>query len=130
MSLTGSAGTSTLYSWGNGLGRNRANCGACGSRWDNESTAPAGSFAANSFGLHDMHGNVLEWVEDCWNDSYRGAPSDSSAWERGDCTRRVIRGGAFFFDPRFLRSAFRAEFRSGNRISDFIGFRVGRTLTP
>ena len=59
------AETATRYWWGDDIGRNRANCNVCGSRWDDESTAPAGSFAANVFGLHDVHGNVFEWVQDC-----------------------------------------------------------------
>ena len=72
------AGSSTAYWWGDKIGRNRANCKGCRSRWG-ERTAPVGSFAANGFGLHDMHGNVWEWVEDCYFDSYRGAPGDGSA---------------------------------------------------
>ncbi len=123
------AGSRTAYSWGDEIGDNRANCGGCGSRWDFERTAPVGSFAANAFGLHDMHGNVYEWVEDCWNGSYVGAPSDGSAWLRGDCSRRVLRGGSWNFDPRYLRSANRNWLRSGSR-GNFIGFRVARTFTP
>ena len=90
------AGAATRYSWGDGIGRNRANCSGCGSRWDDRQTAPVGSFAANGFGLHDMHGNVWEWVADCWNGSYAGAPSDGSARESGNCSRRVLRGGAWY----------------------------------
>ena len=90
------AGTTTRYSWGDEVGRNRANCDGCGSLWDNEQTAPAGSFRANVFGLHDVHGNVWEWVEDCWSGNYLGAPADGSAWESGDCSRRVLRGGSWF----------------------------------
>ncbi len=125
------AGTSTAYSWGNEIGRNRANCDGCGSPWDNDRTAPVGSFGANPFGLHDMHGNVWEWVEDCSKAraSYVGAPSDGSAWRRGDCSYRVLRGGSLGGKPRFLRSAFRLEGRTGAR-NNYLGFRVARTLTP
>lgn len=123
------AGSETKYSWGNEIGRNRANCDGCGSRWDNEMTAPAGSFGSNAFGLHDMHGNVWEWVEDCWNDSYTGAPPDGSAWPRGDCGRRVLRGGSWFSLPRSLRSANRSRDSTGIR-SSLYGFRVARTLSP
>ena len=121
------AGTSTRYWWGDGIGRNRANCRGCGSRWDDARTAPVGSFSANEFGLHDVHGNVLEWVEDCWNWSYEGAPTDGSAWESGVCSARVLRGGSWNSNPRFLRSAIRVGFEAGNR-SDGTGFRVARTL--
>ena len=123
------AGSSTAYSWGNAIGNNRANCDGCGSQWDFSQTAPVGSFQANAFGVHDMHGNVWEWVEDCWNDSYAGAPSDGSAWRSGDCGLRVLRGGSWYLDPWFLRSAGRFGSSSGFRISSD-GFRVARTLTP
>ena len=56
-------------------------------------TAPGGSFTKNGFGLYDILGNVMEWVEDCWNDNYLGAPDDGSAWNRGECDRRIPRGG-------------------------------------
>ena len=101
------AGSTTKYSWGNGIGNNRANCENCGSRWDNDRTAPVGSFSTNAWELHDMHGNVREWVQDCWNDSYVGAPTDSSAWMNGDCGRRVVRGGSWYNTPEFLRSTSR-----------------------
>ena len=89
---------------------------------------PVGSFPPNAFGLHDVHGNVREWVEDCWHDRYRGAPSDGDAWTRGgDCGKRVLRGGAWVDDPRSLRSAIRYSFTTGNRYF-YAGFRVARTL--
>ena len=92
-------------------------------------TVPVGSFPANGFGLHDVHGNVWEWVQDCGNDSYRGAPRDGNAWESGDCSRRVLRGGGWIDEPGVLRSANRvrniAGIRGGNG-----SFRVARTLTP
>ena len=123
------AGTTTLYSWGDELGRNRANCYylACEDNW--EYTAPVGSFGANGFGLHDMHGNVWEWVEDCWNGSYEGAPLDGSAWESGNCHKRVRRGGSWSDYWPDLPSANRDRNDTGSR--DFKnGFRVARTLAP
>ena len=123
------AGTTTKYSWGNEIGENRANCEGCGSRWDNSRTAPVGSFAPNVFGLHDMHGNVLEWVQDCLNASYAGAPVDGSAWLSRDCSGRVLRGGSWFDLPWLLRAAFRDGITSGAR-GVTLGFRVARTLTP
>ena len=59
-----------------------ANCDGCGSKWDDQQTAPVGSFAPNKFGLYDMVGNVLEWTEDCLHENYNGAPADGSAWLR------------------------------------------------
>lgn len=90
-------------------------------------TVPVGSFAANRFGLHDVHGNVWEWVEDCWNGSYESAPSDGSAWTTSDCTVRVLRGGSWVNDPWILRSANRNWDGTDYRYDDF-GFRVARTL--
>ena len=128
------AGSATAYSWGDAIGSNRANCinigvrRPCGDQW--ETPAPVGSFPANSFGLYDMHGNVLEWVEDCWNESYANAPRDGSAWLMGDCNQRVSRGGSWLNEfPRNLRSANRSRNATGFRYV-YHGFRVARMLTP
>ena len=90
-------------------------------------TSEVGQYNANGFGLHDVSGNVFEWVEDCWHDSYAGAPADGSAWTSGNCNRRVLRGGSWDVSPRGLRSAGRFRNYSGLRL-DFIGFRIARTL--
>lgn len=107
------------------VGKGIANCAGCGSQWDNTKTAPAGSFEANEFGLYDTAGNVWEWVEDCWHDSYHGAPTDGSAWVSGGCATRVLRGGSWDDQPRYLRSALRVWLGPANRFSG-LGFRVAR----
>ena len=118
------AGTTTRFHTGATISTDQAN-------YDSRHlgrTTPAGTFAPNAFGLHDVHGNVWEWVRDCSHDDYRGAPSDGTAWESGgDCGRRVLRGGSWSLDPRHLRSAVRFWLSAGNRRS-FAGFRVARTL--
>jgi formylglycine-generating enzyme required for sulfatase activity len=91
-------------------------------------TQPVGTKKPNAFGLYDMDGNIWQWVEDCYLDSYQGAPSDGSA-RIEQCSTRVVRGGAWGDDPRNLRSASRSMNRPVNR-SNSLGFRVGRTLTP
>lgn len=83
----------------------------------------------NAFGLHDMHGNVYEWVEDCYHKSYDGAPTDGSAWTNGECYSRVVRSGSWNAGPESLRSANRVGDASRIRGSE-LGIRVGRTLTP
>ena len=121
------ARTTTQYSWGNEIGRNRANCDGCASVWGSERTALVGSFKANGWGLHDMHGNVDEWVLDCRNDNYEGAPTDGSAWLSGDCSARMVRGGSWLFEPGNLRSANRFNMSPELRLSSF-GFRVARSF--
>ncbi len=91
---------------------------------------PVGEKKPNVFGLYDMHGNVSEWVEDCYHENYSGEPpTDGSAWTTGDCGRRMMRGGPWNGDPRYLRSANRNWSTSDLRRTD-LGFRVGRTLLP
>ena len=117
------AGTTGPFHFGSTITTEQANYGSRGGR-----TAPVGSFPANAFGLHDVHGNVMERVEDCWHASYRGAPGDGSAWTRGgNCDARVLRGGSWYYGAQYLRSANRYELTAANRFS-FAGFRVARTL--
>ena len=121
------AGTTTKYSWGDEPGRNNAHCDGCASQWNNKQTAPVGSFAPNAFGLHDMHGNVDEWVEDCYADSYAKAPTDGSkASDTRGCSR-VVRGGSWLFNHLLLRVAYRSKLQPDVR-GIHLGFRVGRTF--
>ncbi|MCB1905833.1 MAG: SUMF1/EgtB/PvdO family nonheme iron enzyme [Rhodocyclaceae bacterium] len=121
------AGSSSRYPWGDEPGSNEANFVDSGSDWSGKQTAPVGSFAPNAFGLHDMIGNVWEWVEDPWHDDYRGAPGDGRVWTGGDSDRRVVRGGSWGSIPDGARSAIRGRNGPGNRYGD-LGFRLARTL--
>ena len=89
-------------------------------------TAPVASFTSNSFGLYDVSGNVWEWAQDCWSDSYNNLPGDGSASEAGDCHLRMLRGGSWLNDTEDLRSSVRFwDLRgSGN---DSVGFRLARS---
>lgn len=121
------AGSETAYPWGSEIGKGNANCDGCGSQWDGKKTAPVGSFPSNAFGLFDMTGNVWEWVEDCYHKSYDGAPDDGSAWTVDDCSRRVVRGGAWSTPLRTVRAANRDGAVSDDR-NHGLGFRVARSL--
>ena len=114
------AGTTSRYWWGNDLPTpKQANFGRNVGK-----TTEVGAYPANPWRLYDMHGNVWEWVEDCWHESYEGAPSDGSAWlekDGGDCSRRVLRGGSWDYEPGFLRSADRYGNYS-NYLDNFVGF--------
>ena len=94
-----------------------------------EHSHPVGQKQPNELGLYDMSGNVTEWVEDCWHDSYTGAPAVGRAWVSGDCSKRVVRGGTWFYFPKTLRAASRARLPTDVRVSSG-GFRLARTLTP
>ncbi len=107
----------------NDIAKGLANCKDCEGRW-RQQTAPVGSFPANAFGVRDMHGNVFEWIEDCWHNSYAGAPKDGRAWDKsGDCSFRMLRSGSWFFDQNYARSASRGHLNTNVRNYD-LGFRV------
>ena len=89
-------------------------------------TAPVGSFEPNAFGLYDMLGNVGQWIADCWNKDYRGAPAHGRAWLRGDCTRRISRGGSWEDYPNNVRAGYRDRDLAAFREADN-GFRVARS---
>jgi formylglycine-generating enzyme required for sulfatase activity len=120
------AGTQTQYSWGDDIGKGNANCKGCDRRYPMPMLV--GSFAANQFGLHDMHGNVWEWVEDCHPQNYEGAPEDGSAWTEGNnCSRREVRGGGWEANPKELRATYRYSTDHESRFKE-LGFRVARDL--
>jgi formylglycine-generating enzyme required for sulfatase activity len=127
------AGTSTPFWWGSSISPGQANYkgnytyGGGPKGEYRQKTVPVDSFAANPWGLYNVHGNVWEWVQDCWNGSYNGAPRDGSAWTTGDCSRRVLRGGRWSSFPRWLRAASRSGYSTVLRVN-VLGFRVGRTL--
>ena len=113
------AGTSTKYAFGDIISTAQAN-------FAGEPPPKVGSFAPNGFGLHDMHGSVPEWVQDCYKHGYDGAPVDGSAHSPGNCTSRVHRGGAWNDVPVYVRSAHRGV--SDPKDRNWKGFRVARTL--
>jgi formylglycine-generating enzyme required for sulfatase activity len=124
------AGTKTEYSFGNTISTLQAQFseGAWGSAG---STTEVGSFPANNFGLYDMHGNVREWCEDLWHESYadkpKGLMQTGGAWKTGDSVWLVLRGGPWSFDEEYLRSALRDGASTDYRL-DNVGFRVARTI--
>lgn len=118
------AGTKTNYFWGDEFSKARANN-------DKGRPLPVGQYAPNAWGLHDMHGNVLEWTEDCWNSKHDLQFANGNARTTGDCRNRVLRGGSWKSGtPLFLRSAFRDWLVSQKKASSQSGFRVARMLAP
>jgi formylglycine-generating enzyme required for sulfatase activity len=119
------AGTTTTFWWGREIGKSNANCDNCGDSL--RRTMRTGSYRPNGFGLYDTSGNVYEWVEDCWNDNYKNAPKDGSAWTQGNCRQRVMRGGSFANKANTVTSA--ARYRYDLDVRYFAnGFRVVRDV--
>lgn len=127
------AGSKEAFSWGGKASHKYANYGSdicCetvvkeNDQW--HTTGPVGQFKPNKFGLHDLHGNVWEWVQDCWDENAVTGPLDGSARETEDCQLRIMRGGSWASMPMKMRAAFRdgvSPLDSG----DIIGFRIART---
>jgi formylglycine-generating enzyme required for sulfatase activity len=132
------AGTTTPFWWGTSISTDQANYDGSfrypftgGIKGEfREKTLPVDFFEPNPWGLHQVHGNVSEWVEDCWHTNYQGAPSDGSAWVRVDCGRRMLRGGDWNSAPWHLRSASRGALASGLVFLPAIGMRIARPLAP
>lgn len=133
------AGTRTPFWTGNCIHTDQANYKGDGDDYNNcgaktgvfrERTVPVGSLPANPWGLHEVAGNVWEWVQDCWHRDYQGAPSDGSVWGEengGNCAQRVARGGGWFYNPRWLRSADR-YWNTADGAYDLVGIRLAREL--
>jgi formylglycine-generating enzyme required for sulfatase activity len=132
------AGTTTAFPWGAELDYNYGNFGqreeglagwAEGrDTWLNE-TSPVASFPPNAWGIYDMHGNIFEWVQDCYEADYNNAPTDGSAATTGNCNNRVFRSGTYTSNPYMQRSARRgAPYPSITRGRNYLGFRVAKTL--
>ena len=119
------AGTTTPFHTGATISINQANYdgnytyGSGREGTYRERTVTVGRFRANAFRLYDVHGNVWEWTQDCWNDSYRGAPTDGRAREGGECNLRVLRGGSWNSPPQHVRSAIRGPIYSGERFVEY-----------
>jgi len=138
------AGATTPFWWGSSISTDQANYDGgytygSGVRGVYRArTVPVGSFAPNPWGLYQVHGNVVEWTEDCYNNNYNGAPADGSAWSSGDCSQRVYRGGSWSDAPYELRAAARRWIQANTRFaytgvrmgerSPMFSFRVARTL--
>ena len=118
-------GTNMYYWWGDMNQQGQAVCFSCGTPWDMVSTAPVGSLKPNPFGLYDTAGNVMEWVQDCYNEDYTGAPNDGSPWMTGDCTQHMVRGGAFNKPMSAAHSAARFKLPTEGTFN-MLGFRVAR----
>ena len=128
------AGTATIRYWGDGIGFGHANCNGCGGNWDGKGISPVGSLPPNPWGLYDMLGTAMQFVEDCWHDNYVAwaPPSDASAWVSGDCISHVTRGGAFFLYAKTIAASVSPApaTRRACGINYLGGFRVARAITP
>lgn len=126
-------GSTTPFWWGTTISTDHANYngtityGGGGTGERRKATVPVDSFAANAWGLYNVHGNVWDWTEDCWNPANAGNPGDGTPRVTGDCSLRVMRGASWNNYPHTLRAARREREPLGSR-ANRTGFRVARTL--
>jgi formylglycine-generating enzyme required for sulfatase activity len=131
------AGTTTPFWWGVSITPQRANYNGSAEPYEGggekgeypRRTMPVDAYDGNPWGLFQVHGNVWEWTADCWNNTHTDNPGNGAARLTGECERRVVRGGAWYDNPRDLRAAFRTGFTVGSR-NDMLGFRVARSIRP
>jgi len=120
--------TTTKYWWGSQPEAGKSACKGCGSGYAGDQPMKVGLFAANGFGLFDMTGSIDQWVSDCWNRNYVGAPSDGRSWDRPNCRQHVLRGGSWKNDVSYSRTSSRNSYDTDVRYPTH-GLRVVRT-TP
>ncbi len=119
------AGTTSRFYWGDDTDAVKAVCATCGDGTAADGTAPVGSQPPNPWGINDIAGNAWEWMADCWNPSYDGAPPDARSWTLGNCRKHPLRGGSWRDPVEFLTSAYRGEAASTDRFGN-IGFRLAQ----
>lgn len=117
------AGTTTAFWWGDSFEERQI----AGTSFPPATTFAFGPSLPNPWGIYEVHGRVYDWVEDCWHDTYQGAPADGSAWTESDCSQHVLRGGALSRAVQTRRAAARIWFGSSNRMH-YMSVRVARTL--
>lgn len=120
------AGTTSRYWWGDHVVPGKAACKGCGSAFSGSAPMKAGLFGPNGFGLFDMTGSIDQWVSDCWNRNYVGAPGDGSSWQKPNCRQHVLRGGSWQNDASYSRTSSRDSYDTDVRYPTH-GLRVVRT---
>ena len=121
------AGSTTAYWWGDKLKKKYANCRKCGTKWSGKKSAPVGSFKPNQWGIYDMHANIWEWTLDCHNKTHAFAPKNQTPRTDGNCDRRTVRGGSWYYFPQIAKSVSR-DSHPQHLWSYNIGIRLGLPL--
>ena len=122
------SGSLAMYPWGEEFREDRTNCSSSGHEIEDGKPSEIGSYPPNAFGLYDMIGNVMEWVQDPWHPNYAGGPKDGSVWVGGDEATRVLRGGSYANSIAECHTAFRDFARPRGFRNYFLGVRVARMM--